>query len=97
MKKGRDELEKILDNICMNVALNTDLCNNIYDFVKEKYNIPRSVTSDLICFRMSMSEVSEFVLFCLLDAIIEIVNQNESLSDFYTEQEINKYSKSKYD
>ena len=96
MKKGRDELEKILDNICMNVALNTDLCNNIYDFVKEKYNIPKSVTSDLICFRMSMSEVSEFVLFCLLDAIIEIVNQNGSLSDFYTEQEINKYSKSKY-
>lgn len=96
MKKGRDELEKILDNICMNVALNTDLCNNIYDFVKEKYNIPKSVTSDLICFRMSMSEVSEFVLFCLLDAIIEIVNQNGSLSDFYTEQEIKKYSKSKY-
>lgn len=96
MKKDRAVLEKKLTDICLNIAVNTDECNKIYDYAKDKYNIPRGLTSDLICLRMSMSEVTEFILFCVLDAIIEITKINIDPKTFYTDQEIKTYSKTKY-
>lgn len=94
--KHRGELEKVLSEICMNIANNTELCNNIYDFAKNKYDIPKGMMSDLICFRVSMSESSEFILFCLLDSILELKEINVSVNDFYTDKEIEMYSSSKY-
>ena len=96
MKRDRAVLEKRLTDICSYVALNSEICNKIYDFAKDKYDIPRGVTSDIICLRVSMSETTEFVLFCILDALIEISGTVINISDYYTKQEINKYSKSKY-
>ncbi len=96
MKRDRGMLEKRLTDICSYVALNTEECNKIYDLVKEKHNIPRGLTSDLICLRISMSETTEFVLFCILDAVIKVTGVTEHLEDYYTAQEIKKYSKSKY-
>ena len=96
MKRDRGMLEKRLTDICSYIALNSEECNKIYDLVKEKYNIPRGLTSDLICLRMSMSETTEFILFCILDAVIEATGATEHIEDYYTAQEIKKYSKSKY-
>lgn len=97
MKKNREVLEKRLVDICSNVAVDTELCNKVYDIVKDKYDIPRSLTSDLICLRMSMSETTEFVLFCILDALNEVTETLMNISDYYTKQEIGKYSKTKYE
>ena len=96
MKINRNKLENILNDICMHIATDVIMCNQIYDYTKEKYNIPRGDISDLVCFRKSMSEVSEFILFCLLDSTIEIKKIKNKLSDFYTDQEIDMYEKSKY-
>lgn len=96
MKRDRSVLEKRLTDICSYIALNTEECNKIYDLVKEKYNISRGLTSDLICLRMSMSETTEFVLFCILDAVIKVTGDVGYIEDYYTAQEIKKYSKSKY-
>ena len=96
MKRSREVLEKKLTHICSYVALNSETCNKIYDFAKDKYDIPRGLTSDLICLRMSMGETTEFILFCILDALIEITGNIANISDYYTKQEINQYSKSKY-
>ena len=96
MKKSREVLEKTLTDICSRVAVNSETCNKVYDAAKEQYDIPRGVTSDIVCLRMSMSEVNEFVLFCILDVLIKELGEVAQLSDYYTKQEINKYSKSKY-
>lgn len=96
MKKSREVLEKILTDICSLVAVNSETCNKVYDAAKEQYDIPRGVTSDIVCLRMSMSEVNEFVLFCILDVLVKELGEVAQLSDYYTKQEINKYSKSKY-
>ena len=96
MKRDREVLEKRLFDICSHVALNSEICNKVYDFAKEKYNIPRGLTSDLICLRVSMSEATEFVLFGILDTLIQLTEKDMHLSDYYTKQEIEKYSKSKY-
>lgn len=96
MKKDRAALEKILTGMCLRIAINTIECNKVYDFVKEKYNIPRSLTSDLVCLRMSMSETTEFVLFCILDGLIEILGETIDVGEFYTPQEVKTYLKTRY-
>ena len=96
MKKDRAVLEKRLTDICSHVAVNHAACNQVYDVAKEKYNLPRGLTSDLVCLRMSMSEATEFVLFCLLDVLNKVLKDVVRASDYYTEQEIKIYSKSKY-
>lgn len=80
----------------MDIATDVATCNKIYDRAKEKYDVPRGIISDLVCFRRSMSEASEFILFCLFDSIIEIKNIKNKLYDFYSDQEIDMYKKSKY-
>ena len=97
MKRSREVLEKRLTDICSYVALNSETCNEVYDSLKNKYDIPRGLTSDLICLRMSMSETTEFVLFCILDALNEVLGEVDQISEYYTKQEISQYSKSKYE
>lgn len=80
----------------MDIASNTELCNNIYDFGKNKYDIPKGMMSDLICFRVSMSEASEFILFCLFNSISEFKKVDIKINNFYTDIEIEMYSSSKY-
>lgn len=97
MKRSREVLEKRLTDVCSYVALNSETCNKVYDFLKNKYDIPRGLTSDLICLRMSMSETTEFILFCILNALNEVLGEADQTSEYYTKQEISKYSKSKYE
>lgn len=96
MKGKKEELEKKLEKICISLALDADVCSKIYDYAKEKYSIPRGMASDYICMRASMSEANEFILFCLLDSIINTTGAKLKLSDYYAEQEIKEYSKAKY-
>lgn len=96
MIKSKNELEEYLSNVCMNIALDAEKCNEIYDYLKDKYDVPREITSDLICFRMTFSEASEFILFCLLDGINSLTTNKKKVEVFYTTQEIKKYSKAKY-
>lgn len=96
MKRDRSVLEKILTDICSHVAINKDTCNDIYDYAKNKYDMPKGLTSDLVCLRMSMSEPSEFVLYCLADSLVQTLGEVLKVEDYYTKQEINKYDKSKY-
>lgn len=67
MKKNRTDLERYLNEVCINIALNIDENDKLVTYLNEKYDIPRELSSDLICFRMTFSEVSEFVLFCMLE------------------------------
>lgn len=96
MKVRKEDLENKLDRICIGLALNSNKCSQIYDYAKEKYNIPRGMTSDFICMRAPMSEANEFILFCLLDSIIKVTKVKIKLSDYYTEKEIKMYSKAQY-
>lgn len=96
MKKSREVLEKALTDICLHIAVDSESCNKIYDCAKNNYNIPRGITSDIICLRLSINEVNDFVLFCILNSIVKVLGDVIKISDYYTKQEINHYSKSKY-
>lgn len=96
MLKSKGELEKYLNKVCTGIAIDTKKCNEIYDFIKDKYNIPRELISDLLCSRATFIEASEYVLFCLLDGINFLGGLYKTPDEFYTPQEIKKYSKTKY-
>lgn len=96
MLKKKSSLENYLSKICMEIAIDSEKCNELYNYVKDKYQIPRGIISDLVCFRMTFTEASEYVLFCLLDGLNHLASYYRSVEYYYSPQEINEYSKSKF-
>ncbi len=80
MKKNRTDLERYLNEVCINIALNIDENDKLVTYLNEKYASQENSSSDLICFRMTFSEVSEFVLFCMLDGINKILSIKRKLT-----------------
>lgn len=97
MLKDKRELEQYLEKRILNFISDTELCNKIYNYANEKYDLPRSVTSDYVSLRNPLEEASEFILFCILDAIEYAKEEKKSeIPNYYVEKEIKTYSKSKY-
>lgn len=95
MLKDKRELELYLEKKILGFISDTELCNSIYDYALEKYNIPRSTASDYLSLRNPLAEANEFVLFCLLDSIEYITETKKSvIPEFYVEREIKTYSTS---
>lgn len=89
MLKGRQELEKFLSKKCEKIVFNSKRCEEIRNYMYEKYNVPTGVTMDMIA-RNVIGDKTEFVLFCLLDGIDHTEETNYK-KDFFTGIEINQY------
>lgn len=100
MLKAKQSLEQYLTELCDKIVLDNDRCKKIYNYANKTYKIPKGLVSDLIAKRMEMSEVSEFVLFILLDSICNIEKDNkdiQTVDKFYTMQEAKYYRTSEYE
>lgn len=97
MIKDRRTLEEYLINKIEAVAFNTEKCNKIYEYANQKYEIPKGNVSDIVFKRIMLSEVSEFVLFIMLDSICLVEGKTTLLGRYYTDNEIKFYEKSKYE
>ena len=83
-------LEQYLEKESMKIIIDKEKCKTLYNYMNDTYQIPKSLTADLISCRKAFSEVSEFILFCLLDSMISLkfinppliirTNQQENLS-----------------
>ena len=99
MLKDKKSLEQYLEEQCNKIVLDNDVCKEIYTYANQTYDIPKGFISDLISRRMEMSEVSEFVLFILLDSIHNVLRDSKKVmgvDNFYTFQEAKHYRVSKY-
>lgn len=96
MLKNRDVVHDFLDKKCMEIIFNQEKCLELYDFCYLNYNVPKSLTADLVAGRKTFAEVSEFCLFILIKGFDEIYNKN-NIGLFYTEQEIKAYLSAKYE
>jgi len=97
MLKAKEDLEVYLKREMLKLLSNTAKCNAIYDYIIERYNIPKSITSDYITLRTPLMEASEFVLYCLLDGIESITKPNKSaIPNYFVENEIKTYSVSQF-
>ena len=100
MLKAKQSLEQYLAELCDRIVLDNDRCKNIYNYANKTYKIPKGLVSDLITKRMEMSEVSEFVLFILLDSICNVEKDNKTIQTvdkFYTMHEAKYYRTSEYE
>jgi hypothetical protein len=100
MLKAKQSLEQYLAELCDRIVLDNDRCKKIYNYANKTYKIPKGLVSDLIAKRMEMSEVSEFVLFILLDSICNVEKDNKNIQTvdkFYTFQETKFYRTSEYE
>ncbi len=92
MVQSRKNLEEFIVEECSKILGNKEECCRLYNELKDSYNIPIGMSSDIITLRKEASEYSEFVLFCILSVI-----GNKSVKDFFTKEEIKVYSKTKYE
>ena len=90
--KTNDELIKYLDDRRLVIAEDKNEVQKVCLLLKNKYNIPIGVTSDIIC-RKGADGFSRFILFALFEAI---TNRHKA-EDFFTQQEIDFYSHQKYE
>lgn len=94
MLKAKEELEVFLNKKTENIVFNTELCEQIRNYMLEKYNISTGTTMDMIAQRVSLKEKNEFILFCLLDGIDHVTGK-EYKKEYYTNIEIEQYTYTK--
>lgn len=94
MLKDKEKLENFLNQKTENIVFDTKLCEEIRNYMLEKYNIPTGATMDMIAQRVSLKEKNEFILFCLLDGIDYVKKQNYK-NEYYTDIEIEQYTHTK--
>lgn len=98
MLKERTKLEEHLLGRFNGILLKNDLCNQIYEYANQKYNMPKGLFSDYVTSRKSIMEASEFELFIMQDSLRTINKEIFIYTPdvYFTEQEIAYYSNSKY-
>ena len=97
MFKDRQLLESYLSKQFDFIVTNKEKCKQICNYAYKKYEIPKALVLDLISNRTDLSEVSIFILYIILDSITNnIENRKMSINEFYTQQEIDVFEKSKY-
>ena len=95
MLLSKHDLEKYLKKKIYKIAPNTEICNDICEYNRNIYNVPREITSDFISLRTPLEEASEFILFTLLDSIEKITNDNSVIDKYFVDKEINFYKNTK--
>lgn len=98
MIKDRSVLEEYLEKQCDSIVMDNEKCKALYTYANKTYDIPKGIVMDLVSKRMLFEEVSEFVLFILLDSFCNIIDNKRKRQPkhYYTDQEIKYYQKSKY-
>ena len=92
MLKSRVELENYLESRCEKLLVNKEKQRVIEDALWERHRILPDFTNDLLTKRASLSDQSEYILFCLLEGII-LLDSKKDLKEFFLPTEIEVYSK----
>lgn len=93
MLKSRKDLESFLSDRCESIVFNSKLCEEIREYMSEKYNIPTGTTMDMIA-RNILGNQTEFILFCLVEGIDHVQKTNFT-KEYFTELEIKQYKTEK--
>lgn len=87
MLKPREQLELYLDNKLAKIGLNKVETKSTVGAIHEAHNINIVRLTNILARRASLSEATEFELFCLLQNVRE-----SHLSEYFTESEINNWA-----
>ena len=92
MIKSKEELSKFLEKRLDFYAVNKKHVETMKTYLVDKYNFKVSDAIDLATQRVSIDTESNFVCFCLTDALSKVDNRTK-LEDWFTEKEIDAFSK----
>lgn len=90
MFQNKSELLAKLTKDNLMLAVTPVKCESVVSHIHDKFNIPTGELMDIITQRVSIEEVSEYILFCFLDAL-----DPQKLDTYFTLKEIKEYSKTK--
>lgn len=90
MLKNRRDLEKFLIKYITNTS-DAKIRKDWYIKLEQKYNIPISLSSDIISMRKDFSEYNEFILYAITDII-----KPDKINLYFSDKEKNMYSTSTY-
>lgn len=92
MIKSKTELCKFIEKRLDFYAVNKQHVSTMTKYLIDKYKFTLSEAFDLITQRVPTETESNFVCFCVADAISK-VDQRTKVEDWFTEKEINAFSK----
>lgn len=87
MLKPREQLEAYLDHKLAQIGLNKSDTKAVVESIHNAHNIDNVRLTNILSSRVSLSETTEFELFCLLQNVKE-----SHLSEYFTESEISNWS-----
>lgn len=90
MLKPREELITYLRRKCNSIVLAKREFIELSQIMLEKYNIPTSMTSDLVNDRIALNDTTDFILFALTKSLDEVLKSSKT-NEFFTELEISGY------
>lgn len=90
MLKPREELITYLRRKCNSIVLAKREFIELSQKMLEKYNIPTSMTSDLVNDRIALNDTTDFILFVLAKSLDEVLKSSKT-NEFFTELEISGY------
>ena len=96
MKLNRETLEEYIAKFFIKIHSDKELNGNLVKYLEEKYNYPAVRASDLLSKRIILSEAGDYDLFVLMDGIENIVGTKNKVATYFTDDEIETYSKYKY-
>ena len=94
MLKPRSELESFIRKQCETVCLNRKNVKAASAVMQEKHNFSIGDATNLLSLRSSLENQTEFVLFCILEALAE-VSKTVHVNEWFTTKEIKTYSKTR--
>lgn len=90
MLKPREELITYLRRKCNSIVLAKREFIELSQIILEKYNIPTSMTSDLVNDRIALNDTTDFILFALAKSLDEVLKSSKT-NEFFTDLEISGY------
>lgn len=98
MLRPKEALEQYLEREFIDIVPETKKLKEICDYNQVIHNIPKSLTSDYLSFRRTLTEANDFILFCLLTAYEQVnESKNSVINEYYNEKEVKTYSRLQYE
>lgn len=95
MLKNKEELTKRITKICESKVSELkykEIIKGWTDKIFSAFNVPYSISNDIVTLRVNPIDYDDFVLF----AVLATISDENIVKEYYTEAEIKKYSNQKY-
>ena len=96
MKVERNTVEEYLAKFFVTVLNDKEVSREVMEYAKTTYSYPEVLLADIFGKRRTLSELSDYELFILVNSLKSADVIRNTVNAYFTEDEVNHYSKAKY-